>query len=295
MVNASHPAAWLGRGALALAVVGVSVAGLWIWQSRSPAADDAGAGPVHVHGLGLDPADGALFIATHTGLFRVAPDARRAARVGSSHQDTMGFTVAGKSRFFGSGHPDLRSEWPPLLGLIESNDAGRSWESVSLLGEVDFHVLRYVHGRLYGYDVTGDRLLVSDDEGRSWDEVRRPAPLLDLAIDPRNGRHLVATAASSIGSGLYESLDGGVQWERIGDAVGLLAWPAPDRLYLLTERGELATSSDQGRSFRPRGSTTRSPAALLATSADQLFVALHDGTIERSADGGRTWSVRSSP
>ncbi len=27
-------------------------------------------GPVHVHGLGVDPADGALFIATHTGLWR---------------------------------------------------------------------------------------------------------------------------------------------------------------------------------------------------------------------------------
>jgi hypothetical protein len=30
-------------------------------------------GPIHVHGLGINPKDGALLVATHTGLFR-APE-----------------------------------------------------------------------------------------------------------------------------------------------------------------------------------------------------------------------------
>src|SRR3712207_2390347 len=87
-------------------------------------------GPVHVHGLGINPRDGALFIATHTGLFRAGPDESKASRVGGRYQDTMGFTVVGPDRFLGSGHPDGRDGEPPFLGLIQSTDAGRTWDSV---------------------------------------------------------------------------------------------------------------------------------------------------------------------
>jgi hypothetical protein len=108
------------------------------------------AGPQHIHGLGVNPADGSLMIATHSGLFRAAPDSDSAKRIGDRRQDTMGFTVVGPDRFLGSGHPDLRDELPSLLGLIRSDDGGRSWESVSLLGEADFHILRTAGTRLYG-------------------------------------------------------------------------------------------------------------------------------------------------
>jgi photosystem II stability/assembly factor-like uncharacterized protein len=32
----------------------------------------------------------------------------------------------------------------------------------------------------------------------------------------------------------------------------------------------------------------------MASSDTELFVALHDGTIMRSTDGGKSWSVRST-
>jgi hypothetical protein len=57
-----------------LGIAGAILAGVLLWQwsddelSGLSAADP---GPVHVHGLGVNPADGALFIATHTGLYRV--------------------------------------------------------------------------------------------------------------------------------------------------------------------------------------------------------------------------------
>lgn len=38
-------------------------------------------GPIHVHGLGINPKDGALFIATHTGLFRAGKGDRKAERI----------------------------------------------------------------------------------------------------------------------------------------------------------------------------------------------------------------------
>jgi hypothetical protein len=131
---------------------------------------------VHVHGLGVNPADNALFIATHTGLYRVDEGERKAERVADRFQDTMGFTIVGPNRFLGSGHPDVQEaqqrNLPPRLGLIESTDEGRSWESISLVGEADFHVLRFAGERVYGYDASNDRLLVSGDRGRSWEEAR---------------------------------------------------------------------------------------------------------------------------
>ncbi len=247
--------------------------------------------PVHVHGLGVNPADGALFIATHAGMWRLDRDDDRALRVGESYQDTMGFTVVGPDRFLGSGHPDLRTDLPPLLGLIESADAGASWTPMSLLGEADFHVLRYADGRLYGYDATNDRLLASEDRGRTWEQLETPGPILDLAVHPRNATRVVALS----GGRLHESRDGGDSWRSIGTTVGLLAWPSPDRLYLVDPNGRTFVSADEGVRFEPVGTTASEPAALMAIGEEELYVAAHDGTIRHSTDGGSTWRVRATP
>jgi hypothetical protein len=284
--------AWLALPALAAA----AVVGLVVWGTNDGGeSSEAQPGPVHVHGLGVNPADGALFVATHTGLFRAAEGERVAARVGDSLQDTMGFAVVGPDRFLGSGHPDLTQDLPPLLGLIESTDEGRSWEPVSLLGEADFHVLRSAGERVYGYDASGDRLMVSEDAGRSWAQVDRPAPLLDLVADPNDAEHVVAAGAGDLAQGLYDSRDGGRNWERIGDLVGLLAWPVRDRLYLLDSGGAVFSSTNGGDRFERRGSLGGQPAAFLGQSAAELYAALHDGTILRSTDGGATWAIRSTP
>lgn len=245
---------------------------------------------MHVHGLGIDPADGALFIATHTGLFRVAPDASKAERVGDRRQDTMGFSVAGPGRFIGSGHPDLRDDLPPLLGLIESRDGGRTWKPVSLLGQTDFHVLRSVGARVYGFDSTSGKLYVSVDRGRTWETVSPPEPLLDLVAHPGRAARLLASGSTG-----YRSDDGGRTWSAVGGEPALLAWPAPDVVYRVVGSGEVSASDDEGATWRPRGSVGGEPAAFLAVSELELYVALHDGTIEVSRDGGRTWSIRSRP
>jgi hypothetical protein len=147
--TSAWPASW---AAVAVAVAAAALVAM-LWRSGG-ASDDPG--PVHVHGLGVNPADDALYLATHTGLYRLDRDSEVAERVGERHQDTMGFTVVGRNRFFGSGHPDLRDDLPSHLGLVESTDAGKTWEPVSLLGEADFHVLRIGGDRIYGYDASRD-------------------------------------------------------------------------------------------------------------------------------------------
>src|SRR5215218_878956 len=242
----------------------------------NPAVEDGGgspsaaAGPVHVHGLGINPKDRSLFIATHTGLFRVGRGQTKAARVGDSEQDTMGFTVAGPDRFLGSGHPSEFENGPPLLGLIRSTDAGRTWTNVSLSGEADFHVLRAAGRQVYGFDASNARFMVSGDEGESWDERTPPGPLIDLAVDPRESKRAVASAED----GVYISRDAGKSWRPLARAVGLLAWPVRDRLYLVDAQGVAHVSGDGGRRWSRRGSIGGQPAALLGQGAEGLYAAL---------------------
>ena len=262
-------------------------------STDAPRVEDPG--PVHVHGLGINPEDGALFVATHTGLFRAGEGERRATRVADRFQDTMGFTVVGPGRFLGSGHPDGREGLPPFLGLIESRDAGRTWEPISLLGERDFHVLEASRGRVYGFGSdfdTGEAgLLVSDDGGRSWDERTPPEPLVSLAIDPQDPDRVVASGEQ----GLYLSSDAGRGWRPLGAGPALLAWPAVGQLFAVAFDGSVARSGDAGRSWRQVGQIGGEPAAFEGADGRDLYVALHDGTIKRSADGGASWSVRSTP
>jgi photosystem II stability/assembly factor-like uncharacterized protein len=146
---------------------------------------------------------------------------------------------------------------------------------------------------VYGYDASNDRLLVSSDRGRSWNELEKPGPLVDLAVDPADGRRIVVATAGGVEEGLFESRDGGESWDRIGEAVGLLAWP--ERLYLIDGGGQVFASIDGGRRLAAQGELGGQPAALVAEGARELYAALHDGTIKRSTDGGATWTVRSTP
>lgn len=282
-----HPPSLIGAG-IAIVVLAVVLAAVWLRAANDERVDAADPGLVHVHGLGINPADRALYIATHTGLWRLPPGARAPQRIGESRQDTMGFTVVGPDHFLGSGHPDNVRQ-PPLLGLIESKDRGRDWDPISLLGEADFHVLRAVGGRVYGYDVTNQRLMVSTDGGREWAE-RRPPPVIDLAPNPANPTHVIASTEQ----GLLVSRDSGGRWSPLGDGVGLLAWPAAKTLYLVDGAGDVLRSSDEGRSFTRAGQIGGQPAALVAATEQELYAAVHLGGIVRSRDGGRTWEAVTS-
>jgi hypothetical protein len=256
--------------------------------SGSGAGDD---GPQHVHGLGVNPSDDALMIATHSGLFRAAAGSDVAERVTDQRQDTMGFTVVGPDRFLGSGHPDLRENLPPLLGLIRSQDAGQNWEPVSLLGRADFHVLRAAGARLYGVNATDGRLYVSADGGRTWAKRTPPAPLLDLAAAPGRAEQVVASTED----GLFVSRDVGLRWRPMNsEAAGLLAWSRDDVLYLVDGAGQVFLSADGGSSWRERGGVGGRPAAFVHDGPD-LYVALHTNEVKVSTDGGRSWRPRVRP
>jgi len=222
---------------------------------------------------------------THARLW-VAPDGEtQARRVSESQQDIMGFSVVAEDRFIGSGHPGPTQDLPPNLGLIESRDGGRTWDSVSLMGEADFHVLESASERIYGFDGTQGRLMVSTDGGGSWKQRRPPAGVFSLAIDPQDGERILASTEL----GLFVSADGGESWRAVNQTLaGLLAWPEPGRVFLVEGEGQVQVSANGGKAWEPVGSIGGQPAAFIAHGDDPLRRA---GRRNRHALGGRRQGV----
>ena len=133
--------------------------------------------------------------------------------------------------------------------------------------------------------------MVSLDRGESWTERRTPEALLSLAIEPRNPKHVIAAGETA----LYESADEGRRWRRVRGDVGLIAWPSPGRLYRVAADGRVQVSGGPRQGWREVGQLGGQPAAFEAESPRELYAALHDSTVKRSTDGGRSWAVRSQP
>jgi hypothetical protein len=133
-------------------------------------------GPIHVHGLGINPKDGALFIATHTGLWRTRPGETRAERVSDHQQDTMGFTMGRTWALQGQAERTGLLAWPrsrtlylvtPSGAAEKSSDGGRRWTTVGDVRGEPAALLAQTPRELYValHDGTVKR---SDDGGRTW-------------------------------------------------------------------------------------------------------------------------------
>jgi hypothetical protein len=245
-------------------------------------------GVIHIHGLGRNPADGALFIATHTGMFRMGPSDRSAERVAELYQDTMGFTVVGRDRFLGSGHPVSIENDPPFLGLIESRDAGASWRPISLRGQVDFHVLEAQDETVYGFgsdwNTREARFLRSDNRGRTWTRLTPPEEILGLAIDPENARVSVALGQERG----WLSRDGGATWRPLPIPGGLVTWSAELGLIAVDLDGVIRSAAEPTGGWDEVGRLPGTAAALEAVG-DELLAATHEPQVVSSRDAGRTW------
>ncbi|HEX5568452.1 MAG TPA: exo-alpha-sialidase [Streptomyces sp.] len=249
---------------------------------RSPAS---GAGTEHVHGLGVNPGDGRLYVATHHGVIAVDDDGS-SKRMGDT-ADYMGFTVIGADTFLGSGHPAEGSDEPANRGLIESTDAGKTWKTLSLAGEADFHALEHAHGTIYGYDSTNGLLRVSED-GEDWDD-RAELAALDIAVSPTDPDTVLATTQG----GVARSTDGGETFaDGDGRVLAYLSWAEQEALYGIDLDGVLHRSTDGGKNWAKAGTVPGGqPQALTAVGSDHVLAATADGVYE-SEDGGKTFTRR---
>lgn len=235
----------------------------------------------HVHGLGRNPGDDVLYVASHYGVFRV--ESGNASRVADRFQDTMGFVIVGPDRFMASGHPDLREDLPTHLGLLESTDAAHTWTSLSMSGEADFHAMDVAGNTLYAYDGLTERLMATSDR-RSWSVLMR-RPLIDLAAHPSvRDLLLVTTPQLEV---LAAGSDGSATPLPTAPPTAYIDWQGIDTLVGLGPDGAVHVSKDRGASWRKRTSPGGEPQAV-EVSSQRWDVATSDG-IFTSTDQGRTW------
>jgi hypothetical protein len=262
--------------------------------------DPQGATPL-IGSLDINPADRALWLATNTGLFRLPRDADRPQRVTGQLTTELGsgeiseqlvVRFRGPDDIVGSGHPPSGSALPAALGLIASEDGGKTWTGVSDVGYADFHAIQLSRGTLVAALYGQAAVNVSRDGGRTFENRTTPQPLIDLEVDPDDPSQWIGSTAD----GLIASTDAGRSWRYREPTPNVrFAWPASDALYRVDPGGPVKLSADAGRLWEDRGSTGGEPQALFADGPDRLYAALIDGTVRESSDGGRTWSDRVAP
>lgn len=237
----------------------------------------------HVHGLGVDPADGTVYAATHHGIFTLTGG--NAVPVGRIRGDFMGFTIVGPGTFLASGHPAPGSSSDRHFGLLESSDSGRIWTVLSLAGQADFHAFENAHGTIYGYDSTRERVRASADR-QVWDD-RAVLQATDLAVHPADANVLLAATDD----GARRSTDAGRTFAAgTAPVLAYLSWPQTEALYGIDPGGRIHRSRDAGTTWQPVGSVPQgSPEALTALTPDRLLVATDTGVYE-SRDGGVTFT-----
>ncbi len=246
----------------------------------------------HVHGLGVNPGDGAVYAATHYGVFRLPTSdgdgAAEPVRIADRWQDTMGFTVADADLFYGSGHPDLREPGPPHLGLIVSRDRAETWQGVSLAGAADFHDLAVVGERIYGYDATSQQLLASGDGGQTWDK-RAEAAIRDVTVDPGDPDTVLATTPD----GVQVSTDAGAVFRRVPGAPQLLTVDWSTKVLAGADVSGtvwVASAARPDGRWQERGRLSGPPQAF-TVAPDGRLLAADDKGVQVSEDGGRTWTL----
>ena len=198
----------------------------------------------------------------------------------------------------GSGEAFIRSNVSSGDGVYRSTDAGASWTHMGLpesgrIGRIVIHpndpdiLLVAAAGHLYGPQQERG-LYRTRDGGDTWDRILfsgENSGAIDVVMDPSNPRILFAATwqmkmwtwgreSGGPESGLWTSRDGGDTWTRL----------AGNRL----PRGTMGkiglgmTPDDPGRIY-----------ALIETNSNREYEELdeHEGTLWRSDDGGRSWSM----
>lgn len=287
---------WSASVAAAVAVIGLSACSAQatptaagVPASGSPggsgtaaAAVQADPGIEHVHTITL--AGDTLLLGTHEGLWRQRPG--QAPERLSEPFDVMGFAAAPR-RYLASGHPGAEQDLPPDLGLQESLDGGRTWTTVSLQGEVDFHRLVASGRTVVGLGSGDGTLRRSADGGKTWTVMGQP-PFFDIALDPEDPDRVIATTQD----GPVLSTDAADNFTPVKGApvVALLAWSG-STLYGVAPDGTVQVSTDRGTTWTQKGRVGAGQPSAIGADGDRVAV-LAGNTIVESTDGGATFTDR---
>jgi len=204
-------------------------------------------------------------------------------------------------------------------GLYKSIDGGMAWRRLTGIPTTNPW-----SAQVFGVDpadsqhlyfLNPDYLYETRDGGESWKASAIPCGGLVLAVDPKDGNHLVMgnSATSSPGcAGFNESTDGGQTWSSPGSPakdgcdIWALAMDPQDARILYAQYGTsqsgaaLAKSSDGGKTWtRLRQHIGGRPGLAVSPANSGLVIAAEPsqwaaGAIHRSVDGGAVWEMAGS-
>ena len=211
----------------------------------------------------------------------------------------------------GTGEEDSRNSISPGSGVYKSTDGGRSWTNMGLretqsVGRIVIHptdpntVWVAALGHAWGRNPERG-IYKTTDGGQTWRLVKfvsDRAGAVDLAIDPGNPNHLLASfwerqrgpwymVSGGPGSGLWSTSDGGETWSQVtGNGlptttlgrIGIAFAPSNGSVVYALVEADSAANPASVRASRQRG-----------FQPDSTKRAKLESGLFRSSDGGRTW------
>lgn len=297
--------------AVILAAILIGTVLIFVNQPTPPPPGPDGSDKIpflRIGGMAVDPGDSRkIFVGTQSGLVRGfsydPPDWKYTGR-DRSHISAYVMHPAAPHRMYISG----RGGDGAVLGLTATNDAGVTWETISLKAEAQFDALT-ISPRdpriLYGWDSIVRVLRRSADGGVTWTSVSTPDArgAISLAAHPADAN----TVFAGTESGLYRSVDAGQSWSPFGDlpagtpVTALAASPIDARyMYGGLAGGAVVFTLDGGLTWKatvgllPPGRQIAAIAAAHDHSA-HLIVAANPVGIFETQDGGQTWTERVLP
>jgi photosystem II stability/assembly factor-like uncharacterized protein len=205
--------------------------------------------------------------------------------------------------------------------LFKTHDAGAHWDLVGLDGICVDHIVVDPRAPTTLYVTTSSLgIFKSEDGGLSWRSVNSGLPNLyptALAIDPNNSFTLYAgldpyqsAPVSGVTTAVYKSIDGGASWFPANGGLGrpsvsaLAVDPAaPSTVYMGAMVGPtdwgVYKSVDGGATWTQMNSGLSNPAILSLvidpSSPANLYVGKDSGGVDRTTDGGVSWSATNLP
>ena len=232
----------------------------------------------HVHNVVI--VDDEIYLGSHEGLYRFSEE--DGFHVVSPDFDVMGLAHSNDG-FYASGHPGPGFDYPDPVGLLVSGDRGATWDSVSLTGEVDFHLLDASGDTIVGAAANYGVLVMSQDGGKTWGSVEWPS-LSDFALSPDNPDHIfIAT-----GEGLMLSQDAGQSFAEIPGAPEAIIVQWSEDGVVLASAGSIFTAKEPTGPFTEVFSDLT---GVIDVARSGSTIAVVDGhSLVVSRDGGQSFT-----
>lgn len=260
----------------------------------------------HIHGIAVHPHDpNIVYLATHHGIV-LRDESNKWLQVGKDRSDFMSFVadINDHNKLYGSGHPPAGGN----MGFVVSEDGGETWQQKSLPG-VDFHGLAIAPSDsniFYGWIASSQDgkqgLFTSTDAGKTWQSKQanglQEHPF-SLVVDPIDANIVFATT----GVGLYQSKDGGDNWQLIPNSNGLIISLSLVKegekvvMYgyqFAQENSGIVKSQDYGKNWQGLSSEIAGPILYLANAPSQpeIFYGVNDqNVVFKSVDRAKTWQM----